>query len=120
MKVALTIVFTITMIDELFQFRYTLKRDRQLSASGEAPLGMSTYYMMLSYVLICAGITGLGLVFLPDLTQIKNWVFLLITAGMYVLLKLVATFVQTLFVFLAIRKKEHYYKKLKKDDDKRG
>lgn len=118
MRLALMIVYIVSMIDEVFQFRYAIKRDRQLSKSGEQPLGTSTYYMMLGYVLILSALLALGMWLLPSSGTVESWVFLLEVAGLYVGMKLLATLIQTLFVFFAIRKRERYYKTLSKSEGK--
>lgn len=120
MKLAFITAFMVTMLDEISQFLYTIKRDRQLSASGEQPLGVSTYYMMAGYTAICTVIFAVVQLFLPASGSLAIWKYLVLTAVMYVAFKLVATFIQTLFVFFAIRKKESYYKKLSKENRDNG
>lgn len=101
------------LIDDIFQLRTTLKRDRQLAASGEDSLGRSTYYILFTNfgVLLALGVLAYFLV--PTLEISNFWLIILLMVVLNIAIKYLAIFIQTLFVFGATRYMSAHYKKEK-------
>lgn len=112
----------ISLLDWWLLFRATLKQDQQAKLANQPSLGMSTYYMLLAYLITIIVVGIIGFLASPDMavSSLHTWTLIAYTVLIWCIYKLSQALVGTIVRFIIIRHTSKRYleeaKKEKRDE----
>lgn len=108
----------ISLLDWWLLFRATLKQDQQAKLNNQPNLGMSTYYMLLAYLVTIIAVGIAGFLLAPDVavSPLYMWIRVAYTVLIWCIYKLSQALVGTLVRFIIIRHtSKRYLEEAKKE-----